>query len=132
MTTVFVNGTFDILHPGHIALLNTARSYGDWLVVAIDSDRRVRELKGSDRPVHNEAVRKIMLSNLKAVDIVVVFDTDEELMDILKLYKPDVMLKGSDWKGKPIVGGHLVKRIEYFDRINDYSTTKTIQSITTR
>lgn len=132
MTTAFVNGTFDILHPGHITLLNTARCYGSYLIVAIDSDRRVRELKGKDRPVNNETVRKIMLSNLKAVDIVVVFDTDEELMDILKLYKPDVMLKGSDWEGKPIVGGHLVKRIEYFDRIDDYSTTKTIQSITTR
>lgn len=132
MTTAFVNGTFDILHPGHIALLNTARSLGGYLIVAIDSDRRVRELKGSDRPVNNETVRKIMLSNLKAVDIVVVFDTDEELMDILKLYKPDVMLKGSDWEGKPIVGGHLVKRIEYFNRIDDYSTTKTIQSITAR
>jgi len=132
MTTVFVNGTFDVLHPGHISLLNTARSYGDWLVVAIDSDRRVRELKGKDRPVYSQNDRKIMLSNLKAVDIVVVFDTDEELMDILKLYKPDLMLKGSDWKGKPIVGGHLVKRIEYFNRIHDYSTTKTIQSITTR
>lgn len=132
MTTVFVNGTFDILHPGHIALLNTARSYGDYLVVAIDSDRRVRELKGIDRPVNDQLVRKIMLSNLKAVDIVEVFDTDEQLMDIMQTYSPEVMLKGSDWKGKPIVGGHLVKRIEYFDRINDYSTTKTIQSIITR
>ena len=132
MTTAFVNGTFDILHPGHIALLNTARSYGNWLVVAIDSDRRVRELKGTDRPVNDQLVRKIMLSNIKAVNIVEVFDTDEELMDIIKLYKPDVMLKGSDWKDKPIIGGHLVKRIEYFDRIDDYSTTKTIQSITAR
>lgn len=132
MTTVFVNGTFDILHPGHIALLNTARTFGDHLIVAIDSDRRVRELKGNSRPVNNETVRNIMLSNLKAVDIVLVFDTDEELMDILKIYKPDVMLKGSDWLGKPIVGGHLVKHIQYFDRIHDYSTTKTIQSITAR
>lgn len=132
MTTVFVNGTFDILHPGHVALLNTARSYGDYLVVAIDSDRRVRELKGSDRPVYTANDRRVMLSNLKAVDIVEVFDSDEGLMEIMKRYNPDVMLKGSDWEGKPIVGGHLIKRIEYFDRIDDYSTTKTIQSITAR
>ena len=132
MTTVFVNGTFDMLHPGHVALLNTARSYGDYLVVAIDSDRRVRELKGSDRPVYTANDRRVMLSNLKSVDIVEVFDTDEELMDIMKRYGPDIMLKGSDWEGKPIVGGHLVKRIEYLDRIDDYSTTKTIQSITAR
>lgn len=132
MTTVFVNGTFDILHPGHIALLNTARSYGDYLVVAIDSDRRVRELKGIDRPVNDQTVRSIILKNLKAVDIVEIFDTDEQLMDIMQMYNPDVMIKGSDWQGKPIVGGHLIKRIEYFDRIDDYSTTKTIQSITAR
>lgn len=132
MTTVFVNGTFDILHPGHIALLNTARSYGDYLVVAIDTDRRVRELKGSDRPVYNQIDRKVMLANLKAVDVVEMFDSDEELMNIIQRYNPDIMLKGSDWQGKPIVGGHLVKRIEYFNRIDDYSTTKTIQSITAR
>jgi len=132
MTVAFVNGTFDILHPGHIALLNTARSYGDYLVVAIDSDRRVRELKGSDRPVNDQTVRKIMLSNLKAVDVVEIFDTDEDLLNILTTYKPTIMLKGSDWQGKEIIGGHLVDRIEYFNRIDDYSTTKTIQSIITR
>lgn len=132
MKTVFVNGTFDILHPGHIALLNTARSYGDYLVVAIDTDRRVQELKGVARPVNNQLTRKIMLSNLKAVDIVEIFDTDQELEAIMKQYSPDVMLKGSDWAGKDIIGGHLVKRIEYFNRIDDYSTTKTIQDIINR
>lgn len=131
MTTTFVNGTFDILHPGHIALLNTARSYGDYLVVAIDSDRRVRELKGSDRPINNQTDRRTMLSNLKAVDVVEIFDTDADLMNIIQQYKIDIMLKGSDWEGKHIVGGHLVKRIEYFNRLDDYSTTKTIQSIIT-
>lgn len=132
MKTVFVNGTFDILHPGHIALLNTARSYGDYLVVAIDTDRRVQELKGNSRPVNNQITRKIMLSNLKAVDIVEIFDTDQELEAIMKQYSPDVMLKGSDWTGKDIIGAHLVKRIEYFNRIDDYSTTKTIQDIINR
>lgn len=132
MTTVFINGTFDILHPGHVALLNTARAHGDYLVVAIDSDRRVRELKGTSRPVNNENTRRIMLSNLKAVDLVEVFDTDEELMNIIKMYSPSVMFKGSDWKGQPIIGGHLVNHIEYFDRIDDYSTTNTIQHIINR
>jgi D-beta-D-heptose 7-phosphate kinase/D-beta-D-heptose 1-phosphate adenosyltransferase len=132
MKTVFVNGTFDILHPGHVALLNTARTYGDYLVVAIDTDRRVQELKGIDRPVNDQNVRRIMLNNLKAVGHVEIFDTDAELMDIMKTYKPDVMLKGSDWEGKDIVGAHLVERIEFFNRIDEYSTTKTIQSITNR
>lgn len=132
MTTVFINGTFDILHPGHIALLNTARSHGDYLVVAIDSDRRVQELKGISRPVNNQNDRRIMLSNLKAVDLVEIFDTDEELMNIIKTYSPSIMFKGSDWKDQTIIGGHLVKHIEYFDRINDYSTTNTIQHIINR
>jgi len=75
MTTVMVNGTFDVLHPGHVALLNTARSYGDHLVVAIDTDRRVKELKGDKRPINNQIFRRIMLYNLKAVDIVELFDS---------------------------------------------------------
>jgi D-beta-D-heptose 7-phosphate kinase/D-beta-D-heptose 1-phosphate adenosyltransferase len=132
MTTVFINGTFDILHPGHIALLNTAKSHGDYLVVAIDSDRRVQELKGISRPVNNQNTRRIMLSNLKAVDLVEIFDTDEELMNIIKTYSPSIMFKGSDWKDQTIIGGHLVNHIEYFDRIDDYSTTNTIQNIIDR
>jgi D-beta-D-heptose 7-phosphate kinase/D-beta-D-heptose 1-phosphate adenosyltransferase len=80
MTTVMVNGTFDVLHPGHVALLNTARSYGDWLIVAIDTDRRVKELKGNGRPINNQNDRKVMLSNLKAVDIVEFFDSTEDLI----------------------------------------------------
>jgi D-beta-D-heptose 7-phosphate kinase/D-beta-D-heptose 1-phosphate adenosyltransferase len=82
MTTVMVNGTFDVLHPGHIALLNTARSYGDHLVVAIDTDRRVKELKGDKRPINNQNDRRIMLSALKAVDIVELFDSKEELIKL--------------------------------------------------
>ena len=84
MKTVMVNGTFDVLHPGHIALLNTARSYGDYLIVAIDTDRRVKELKGDSRPVNNQDDRRIMLSNLKAVDIVEIFDSKEQLIEYLK------------------------------------------------
>jgi rfaE bifunctional protein nucleotidyltransferase chain/domain len=132
MKTVFVNGTFDLLHPGHITMLNTARSMGDHLIVAIDTDRRVKELKGESRPVNTQFERKILLSNLKAVDLVEVFDTDEELIEILQLYMPDIMVKGSDWKGKPIIGESYCKRIEYYDRIEEYSTTKKIQSIINR
>jgi D-beta-D-heptose 7-phosphate kinase/D-beta-D-heptose 1-phosphate adenosyltransferase len=127
-----VNGTFDVLHPGHIALLNTARSYGDYLVVAIDTDRRVRELKGEQRPINNQTDRKIMLSNLKAVDFVVFFDSTEELIKLMELYKPEVYVKGSDWKDKPIVGSQYVKHIEYFERLEEYATTKTIQNIINR
>ena len=133
MTTVMVNGTFDVLHPGHVALLNTARSYGDWLVVAIDTDRRVKELKGEQRPINNQTDRKIMLSNLKAVDFVVFFDSTEELIKLMKLYKPEVYVKGSDWKhDKGSTAEQYCKRVIYYDRVGDYSTTNTIQDIISR
>jgi len=129
---IFVNGTFDIIHPGHIQLLNTARSMGDYLMVAIDSDERVGKLKGPSRPINSELDRKLLLENLKAVDEVLIFNSDEELEMIVKKYCPDIMIVGSDWRGKPIVGGQYAKRIEYFERINEYSSTKTIQDIINR
>jgi rfaE bifunctional protein nucleotidyltransferase chain/domain len=132
MTTVIVNGTFDILHPGHITMLNTARSLGDYLVVCIDTDRRVKELKGESRPINDQFFRKVMLQNLKAVDLVEFFDSQEELIKLFELYKPDIMVKGSDWKGKSIVAEKYVKQIHWYDRIEEYSTTKTIQDIINR
>jgi len=132
MTTVVVNGTFDILHPGHVAMLNTARSLGDYLIVCIDTDRRVKELKGDTRPINDQVFRKVMLQNLKAVDIVEFFDSQEDLIRLLKLYKPDIMVKGSDWKGKSVVAGQYVKEIFWYDRIDEYSTTKIIQDIISR
>ena len=133
MTTVMVNGTFDVLHPGHVALLDTARSYGDHLIVAIDTDRRVKELKGEQRPINNQIDRRIMLSALKAVDIVEFFDSTEELVTLMERYKPDVYVKGSDWKhDKKSTAHQYCKQVIYYDRVGDYSTTKTIQSIITR
>jgi D-beta-D-heptose 7-phosphate kinase/D-beta-D-heptose 1-phosphate adenosyltransferase len=132
VTTVVVNGTFDILHPGHVSMLNTARSLGDYLVVCIDTDRRVKELKGQSRPINDQFFRKVMLQNLKAVDIVEFFDSQEELIKLFELYKPDIMVKGSDWKGKSIVAEKYIKEIHWYDRIEEYSTTKTIQDIINR
>ena len=133
MITVMVNGTFDVLHPGHIALLNSARSYGDHLVVAIDTDRRVKELKGEQRPINCQTDRKVMLSNLKAVDIVEFFDSTADLIKLMELYKPDVYVKGSDWKhDKGSTAEQYCKQVIYYDRVGDYSTTKTIQDIINR
>ena len=133
MTTVMVNGTFDVLHPGHVAMLNTARSYGNWLVVAIDTDRRVAELKGPSRPINNQNDRRIMLSNLKSVDIVEFFDNDEELVTLMKRYQPDVYVKGSDWKKDAESTAHkYCKEVVYYDRIEPYSTTATIKHIIDR
>jgi D-beta-D-heptose 7-phosphate kinase/D-beta-D-heptose 1-phosphate adenosyltransferase len=132
MSTIIVNGTFDILHPGHVAMLNTARGLGEYLVVCIDTDRRVRELKGESRPINDQIDRKVMLQNLKAVDIVEFFDSEEELIALIKLYKPSVMVKGSDYRGQRIVGEAHVPEVFFYDRVSDYSTTKTIQDITNR
>ena len=132
MKSIFVNGTFDILHPGHVQLLNYAKSLGDTLTVGIDSDRRVKENKGYARPVYNVGDRAYMLQNLKAVDYVVVFDSDEELERCIKTVKPDIMVVGSDWKGKSVIGSMYSAELRFFDRIEEYATTKTIQSIINR
>ena len=131
-TRIFVNGTFDILHPGHIQLLNYAKSLGDSLTVGIDSDRRVREKKGPTRPVNSVGDRAYMLQNLKAVDYIVIFDSDEELERCIKTVKPDIMVVGSDWKDKSVIGSMYSAELRFFDRIEEYATTKTIQDIINR
>lgn len=130
MIKVFVNGTFDIIHPGHLAMLNFAKSQGDYLIVGIDTDERIKRLKGFDRPINSLLERKTLLENLKAVDEVQIFDTDQELIDIIS--KCDIMVKGSDYRTKPIIGIDVCNKVVLFDRIDEYSTTKKIQSITNR
>ena len=131
-TQIFVNGTFDILHPGHVQLLNYAKSLGDTLTVGIDSDRRVQEKKGPTRPVNSVGDRAYMLQNLKAVDYIVIFDSDEELKCCIKTVKPDIMVVGSDWKDKSVIGSMYAAELRFFDRIEEYATTKTIESIIDR
>jgi rfaE bifunctional protein nucleotidyltransferase chain/domain len=126
---IVVNGTFDVLHPGHIHLLNYAKSLGDYLLVLIDSDRRVQELKGPQRPVFNQGQRRLFLENLKAVDEVQIFDSREELVALLQDYRADIMVKGSDYRDRSVVGKANCGQVVYFDRIAEYSTTDTIQRI---
>ena len=129
---VFVNGTFDLLHPGHIALLNYAKSLGNYVIVGIDTDDRVREKKGETRPIYNQDDRGLMLVALKAVDEVRYFDSDESLEALVKEVKPDVMVVGADWKDKSVIGSYWAADLKFFDRIEDYATTKTIQGIIDR
>ena len=132
MIKVFVNGTFDILHRGHLQLLEYARSLGDEVVVAIDTDERVREKKGPTRPINTDEDRVYMLQSLKTVDHVFKFSSDAELENLIKFYRPDIMVVGSDWKNKSVIGSYYAAKLKFFDRIDEYSSTKIIQSIIDR
>jgi rfaE bifunctional protein nucleotidyltransferase chain/domain len=129
---VFTNGCFDILHLGHVEYLNEARSQGDLLIVAINSDESVRKIKGPDRPINNENDRKNMLLNLKAVDCVQIFHNETPL-EIIKLIKPLVLVKGGDWKPEQIVGADFVKSIGGITKSlmfkTGYSTSNLIQAV---
>ena len=121
---VWVNGTFDILHNGHLKLINFAASHGK-LIIGIDSDKRVKEKKGDGRPYHNQFERMYNLMSLKNVYDVIVFDSDEELINIIKRNKPDYLIIGSDYKNKKILGSEHVNEIVFFER-TEHSTTKII------
>ena len=129
---VFVNGTFDILHPGHMALLEYANSLGSRLFVAIDNDERVKELKGNDRPVNDVRTRRIMLESIRWVDEVIIFGSDIELDLIVRQIRPKHMVVGSDYRDKQVIGSRWAKNLHFYDKIDEYSTTKTIQRITDR
>jgi rfaE bifunctional protein nucleotidyltransferase chain/domain len=100
---VFTNGCFDLLHPGHITYLQTARRMGDVLIVGLNSDRSVRELKGAIRPILTERERAIVLSGLESVDFITIFDEDTPL-NLIRSILPDVLVKGGDWGLSEIVG----------------------------
>jgi rfaE bifunctional protein nucleotidyltransferase chain/domain len=129
---VFTNGCFDILHLGHVEYLNEAKAQGDVLIVAINSDASVRELKGPDRPVNNEHDRGEMLLNLKSVDAVQVF-TEQTPLEIIKLIKPDVLVKGGDWKPEQIVGSDFVLanggKVKSLMFKKGYSTSNLIKAV---
>lgn len=126
---VLANGVFDIIHIGHIELLKFASTFGS-VVVAIDSDSRVKANKGHDRPVNSQDERKKVLEAFRYVDSVLVFSTDDELRAIHTTVKPDFLVKGSDWDEEYIRknDGVLEKtKIVIFNRMHEYSTSKIIQ-----
>ena len=132
MVKVFVNGSFDLLHIGHLDLLKYSKSLGNHLHVALDSDRRISEKKGSDRPINNVINRTQLMSSIRYVDSVSIFDTDKELEETIKNYSPDIMVVGSDWKDKIVIGSQYSKSVLFFDRINNESTTATIENYVNR
>ena len=129
---VFVNGCFDVLHYGHLKLLEYAKGIGDYLVVAIDSDTKVRQSKGPTRPFNNSRVRQFFLESLVFVDKVEVFDSEQSLEELVKNISPDIMIVGSDYKEKKVVGSTYAKELVFFERLDGYSTTGILQDIANR
>ncbi|MFC2093313.1 D-glycero-beta-D-manno-heptose 1-phosphate adenylyltransferase [Bacteroidota bacterium] len=130
---VFTNGCFDLIHRGHVAYLNEAKSLGDFLVVGLNSDSSVKKLeKGSNRPFNNENDRAFVLDNIKAVDYVIIFNEDTPY-HLIKNIKPDYLVKGGDWKEEDIVGSDVVKanggKVISLKFVENYSTTSLINKI---
>ena len=132
---VFTNGCFDLLHPGHIELLEKARALGDALIVGINSDASVRRIKGEKRPVVPEQDRAFLVAHLTPVDYAVIFEEDTPLRTITELL-PDVLVKGADWQIDAIVGKDVVERhgghVETIDFVPDRSTSGIIERIIER
>jgi D-beta-D-heptose 7-phosphate kinase/D-beta-D-heptose 1-phosphate adenosyltransferase len=129
---VFTNGCFDLLHPGHIHLLNKAKDLGNRLVVGLNADASVRRLKGSTRPILNEQDRACILGSLDCVDMVVLFEEDTPENLIAKL-KPDILVKGADYKVYQVVGREIVKsyggEVRLVEVLQGYSTAKISQKV---
>ena len=123
---VFTNGCFDILHAGHVKYLEEAKSYGELLVLGLNSDASVRRLKGESRPINSQEDRAVVLSALEAIDFVVVFDEDTPY-ELIKLVKPDILVKGGDYEGKEVVGSDIAKETRLVQFVEGKSTTKIIQ-----
>tara|TARA_Y100000817_G_scaffold276966_1_gene238818 strand:+ start:767 stop:1162 length:396 start_codon:yes stop_codon:yes gene_type:complete len=125
---VWCNGTFDILHPGHIELFKVGKSLGDKLIVATDTDEKIRQDKGASKPINNLCDRISMLQAIKYIDEVFYFNDRKELEGLIELYSPDILLLGDDWKGGDIVGIQYAKEVRFLPRLN-YSTTHIIDKI---
>jgi D-beta-D-heptose 7-phosphate kinase/D-beta-D-heptose 1-phosphate adenosyltransferase len=127
-TVVFTNGCFDILHRGHVLYLQQAAMLGQHLVIGLNSDESVHRLKGETRPLNTQEDRAVLLSALGCVDEVVIFeqDTPKELLEVLR---PDILVKGGDYKADEVIGRESVKRVEIISFEEGYSTTGLIQKI---
>lgn len=125
---VFTNGCFDILHKGHVSYLNIAKSFGDVLILGLNSDPSVKRLKGEDRPINTQDDRAYILSSLKCVDYVVIFDEDTPY-ELIKKVQPNILVKGADYELKNIVGVDIADETKLVEFVNGISTTKTIERI---
>ncbi len=127
-TIAFTNGCFDILHYGHVSYLQKARAKDRVLVVGLNSDSSVRKIKGPQRPVNSELNRAGVLAGLECVDFVTIFN-EETPYELIRAVRPDILIKGADWKGKAVAGSDLVSRVELIEYVPNLSTTSIIGKI---
>lgn len=125
---VFTNGCFDILHRGHVEYLQKARELGDLLILGLNSDDSVKRLKGNDRPINNEIDRAIVLAALECINYISIFDEDTPL-ELIKIVKPDILVKGGDYKIENVVGREYSKETVLIEFVDGYSTTNIIKKL---
>ena len=125
---VFTNGCFDIIHAGHVDYLEEAKSFGDFLIVGMNSDKSVRKIKGEKRPIVPEGYRARVLEGLRAVDCVFIFD-DETPIKVIETVRPDILVKGADWPLERIVGREFAKEVKRIPFRFDISTTKIVERV---
>lgn len=130
MKIVFTNGCFDILHLGHILLLEYCKSLGDYLIVGLNSDKSIKNIKGDDRPINKQYDRKKILESIKFVDKVIIFEENTPL-NLIKEVKPNIIVKGGDYIKEQVVGYGLAE-VVIFEYKNGYSTTEIIKNISNR
>ena len=129
MTIVWTNGTFDILHPGHIELFKVARALGDKVIVATDTDEKIKSDKGDHKPVNDLCYRVAMLEAIKYIDVVHTFGSRQQLEDLIQLYEPDILLLGDDWRDGDVVGWEHAMETRFLPRVGGYASSNTIERI---
>lgn len=125
---VFTNGCFDVLHAGHVSYLQKAKALGDILIVGLNSDESVQQLKGKGRPVNNEEDRSLVLAGLASIDFIVIFN-EETPYELIKAIEPDILVKGADYKDKEVVGSDIAKKVVLIEFIEGKSTSKILSKI---
>ena len=129
MSIVWTNGTFDILHPGHIELFKVAMSLGDQVIVATDTDEKIKAYKGEHKPVNDLCYRVAMLEAIKYIDVVHTFGSRQQLEDLVQLYEPDILLLGDDWRDGEVVGWEYAGETRFLPRVGGYASSKTVKKI---
>ena len=129
MSIVWTNGTFDILHPGHIELFKVARSLGDKVIVATDTDEKIKADKGDHKPVNDLCYRVAMLEAIKYIDVVLTFGDRKELEGLIQLYSPDILILGDDWRNGDVVGRKYAKEVRFLPRVGGYASSNIVKRI---